>query len=236
MSPTTVRSKFSQMRLSTLSEDHIYEVHYVHPGEKIGFKLRRVRKGTVIYRMPDGTPALVRVCGNPIRAARPTAVKGAFRRAPEASMPDSVADFQPYEPLESTVSPSPVPAPDMRAGEPYTGFVPSADLAEPVESPIAAEAITPNVLAPAAAVAHSASSFGAGPLLGALGALGGVAALTGGSGGGGGGGGIVSPPIGGGGGVGPTATPEPNAVLFGLALLSSGGAAVFLRRRKAKRS
>jgi hypothetical protein len=236
MSPDMVRNTFSKMQLSTLSEDHIYEVHYVHPGEKIGYKLRRVRKGTVIYRMPDGTPALVRVCGNPIRPARPTAVRGAFRRAPEPGQPESVVDFQPYEPLEASVSPSPVPAPDMRAGEPYTGFVPVTDLAGPVEIPMAPEALGPDVLSPAAAAVHTASSFGAGPLLGALGALGGVAALTGGSGGGGGGGGIVIPPGGGGGGVVAPATPEPDAVFLGLALLASSGGTLILRRRKAKRA
>ncbi|MCW3100960.1 MAG: hypothetical protein JWL77_6578 [Chthonomonadaceae bacterium] len=236
MSPDMVRSAFSKLQLSTLSEDHIYEVHYVHPGEKIGYKLRRVRKGTVIYRMPDGTPALVRVCGNPIRATHPKAVRGAFRRAPEPGQPESALDFQPYEPLEASASPSPVPSPEMRVGEPYTGFVPLTDLPGPTEIPF-----TPDVLSPATAAAtavHTVSSFaGAAPILGALGALGGVAALAGGSGGGGGGGGgIIIPPGGGGGGVGPAATPEPNAVFLGLALLASSGGILVLRRRKAKRA
>lgn len=234
MSPDMVRSAFSKMHLSTLAEDHVYEVHYVHTGEKIGYKLRRIRKGTAVYRMPDGTPALVRVCGNPIRATHPKAVRGAFRRAPEPGQPETALDFQPYEPLEAAVEPSPVPSPEMRVGEPYTGFVPLPELPAPTEIPV-----TPSVLTPATAAAtavHTVSSFAsAAPILGALGALGGVAALAGGSGGGGGGGGIVPPINGGGGGVGPAATPEPNAVFLGLALLSSGGATLLLRRRKAKR-
>ncbi len=235
MSPDMVRSAFSKMRLSTLSEDHIYEVHYVHTGEKIGYKVRRLRKGTAVYRLPDGTPALVRVCGNPIKATGPTAVRGAFRRSPEAGQPETALDFQPDEPMGASVTPSPVPSPELRVGEPYTGFVPLTELPGPTEIPIA-----PDVLSPATAAAsavHAVSSFAnAAPILGALGALGGIAALSGGSGGGGGGGGVIPPIGGGGGGTGPAATPEPNAVLFGLALLSSGGASLVLRRRRAKRA
>ena len=233
MSPEMVRSAFSKMQISTLNEDHIYEVHYVHPGEKIGFKLRRVRKGTPIYRLPDGTPALVRVCGNPLKATRPKAVKGAFRRAPEPGAPETALDFQPYEPLETAVSPSPAPSPEMRVGEPYTGFTPLTDLPGPEAIPITPEILTPATIVPAAVNTVRGFSSAA-PILGALGAIGGIAALSGGSGGGGGGGGVIIPP--GGGGVGPVATPEPNAVFLGLALLSSGGATMILRRRKAKRA
>lgn len=236
MSPEMVRSAFSKMQLSTLNEDHIYEVHYVHPGEKIGFKLRRVRRGTPIYRLPDGTPALVRVCGNPIKATRPKAVKGAFLRAPEPGAPETALDFQPYEPLETLVTPSPVPSTEMRVGEPYSGFTPLTDLPGPEEIPITPEILTPETIVPAAV--NTVRSFSsAAPILGALGAIGGIAALAGGSGGGGGGGGAIIPPGGGGGGgVGPVATPEPNAVFLGLALLSSGGATMIMRRRKAKRA
>ncbi len=243
MSPEMVRSSFSKMRLSTLSEDHIYEVHYVHSGEKIGFKVRRLRKGTAIYRMPDGTPALVRVCGNPLRTTHPTAVRGAYRRAPEAGQPETALDFQPDEPMGAPPAPSPIPSPEMRVGEPYTGFVPIPELAAPTEIPVTPAFITP--AAATAAAVHTVSSFAnAAPILGALGALGGVAALSGGSGGNGGGGTVVVIPPGGGGGngggggggVGPAATPEPNAVFMGLALLSSGGATLILRRRKAKRA
>lgn len=250
MSPEMVRNAFSQMRLSTLSEDHVYEVHYVHSGEIIGYKVRRVRKGTAVYRLPDGTPALVRVCGNPIRDAHPKAVKGAFRRAPELGQPESAVDFQPYEPMESAVTPSPEPSFGPRVGEPYSGFVESPGL--PTEIPV-----TP-VLSPVAATAaavHAVSGFSnALPILGALGALGGLGALASGSGGSGsngvpllpvapgsGSGGPVIPIIP---GTGPVttplqpaaATPEPNSIFLALALLSSGGAGMLRRRRKANRA
>jgi hypothetical protein len=252
MSPEMVRSAFSKMHLSTLAEDHIYEVHYVHPGERIGYKVRRVRKGTAIYRMPDGTPALVRVCGNPIRATQPKAVRGAFRRAPELGQPESALDFQPYEPLEASVTPSPVPAEGLREGEFSSEFVESPGLEAPIEMPVGLGPV-----AAAATAVHTVSAFAnAVPILGALGALGGLGALAAGSGGGtpGGivpivppitnpGGGppviVVPPTTGGGGGVGPAApstTPEPNAVFLALALLSSGGVSLVRHRRKAKRS
>ena len=236
MSPGMVRMAFSKMRLSTLSEDHVYEVHYVHPGEKIGYKVRRVRKGTAIYRMPDGRPALVRVCGNPIRSTHTTAVRGAFRRAPEAGQPDSVLDFQPYEPLESNMTPSPAPAFGPRVGEPYTGFVESPELA--TEIPIAPIGLAP--VAAAATAVHTVSSFaGAVPILGALGALGALAAGSGSNGS------SAIPPANGPGPIIPpviippvpvsgssTVTPEPNAVLLTLALLSSGGVTLLRRRQR----
>ena len=241
MSPDMVRMAFAKMRLSTLAEDHVYEVHYVHPGEKIGYKVRRVRKGTAIYRMPDGTPALVRVCGNPIRATRPTAVRGAFRRAPEAGQPGNVLDFQADEPLEASVTPSPEPSFGPRVGEPYTGFV---EIPEAPEIPIAPIALPP--IAAAASAVHAVSSFaGAAPILGALGALGALAA--GGGGGSTGGGAVVPPSSGGGGTVTPpviippgtaigtaAVTPEPSSVLLVLALAASGSVSLLRRRRRCK--
>ena len=247
MSPDMVRSAFSKMHISTLAEDHIYEVHYVHPGERIGYKIRRMRKGTAVYRMPDGTPALVRVCGNPIRATKPTAVRGAFRRAPEFGQPESALDFQPYEPLEASLTPSPVPAEGLREGEFSSEFVESPGLPGPTEIPI-----TPIDLGPVAAAtsaAHTVSAFAnAAPILGALGALGGLGALAAGSGGGGTPGGVVPvvPPVTGGGNPpvivvppikpGPAQTPEPGSVFLGLALLSSGAVSLLRHRRKANRA
>ena len=239
MSPDMVRSAFSKMRLSTLTEDHVYQVHYVHPGEIIGYKVRRIRKGTAIYRLPDGTPALVRVCGNPIRAKQPKAVKGAHIVAPELGQTESALDFQPYEPLEATMMPSPEPSFGPRVGEPYTGFTESPD--------VAAEIPLVPVLAPAVSAVHAVSSFAnAVPILGALGALGGLGALASGSGGNGSGGVPIIPgggsgtPPGNGGGpvVTPPAapsTPEPNSVFLALALISSGGVSLIQRRRKSKR-
>lgn len=92
---------FEQLRLKPLTSDHVMEVHYVKAGEKkegekLVFKPRRVKKGTQVYCLPDGTPLLVRVCGNPIR----TRVSAAMYIA------GSIPDFKASE----TLIPRPVVA------------------------------------------------------------------------------------------------------------------------------
>ncbi len=248
MSPEMVRAAFSKMKLSVLSEDHVYEVHYVHPGEQIGYKIRRVRKGTAIYRMPDGTPALVKVCGNPIRATQPRAVRGAFRRAPELGEPEAALDFQPFEPLEAPAEAGPITAADMRDAEPFGGFIESPGLPGPSEIPI-----TPIDVVPAVAAVHTVSNFANAipAILAPVGALAGLLASSGESSGSAGTlpGAIIVPPITGNSGTpppvvtppiippvgtGPAAitTPEPNAALLAAALLSAGFAGWKTRRRK----
>ncbi len=62
---------FAQLHLKKLSNDHIMQVHFVRQGDKVEkliYKPRRVMAGTPVYCLPDGTPLLVRVCGNPIRS------------------------------------------------------------------------------------------------------------------------------------------------------------------------
>ena len=92
MPPQMVQTAMRQMRLSRLRQDRILEVFYVHPGEHIGYRLRRVRKGTWVYALPDGTPLLAWVCGNPLRK-----VLSARRTAPQTKLAANIPDFQPYE-------------------------------------------------------------------------------------------------------------------------------------------
>ena len=68
MAPPLVRGGFAQLRLSRMKKDQISRVYYVHPNEKLGYRLRRVKKGTLVFVLPDGSPALIQVCGNPMRA------------------------------------------------------------------------------------------------------------------------------------------------------------------------
>ena len=68
MTPPLVRGAFAQLRLSRMKTDQISRVYYVHPNEKLGYRLRRVKKGTLVFVLPDGSPALVQICGNPMRA------------------------------------------------------------------------------------------------------------------------------------------------------------------------
>lgn len=247
LSPEMVKVAFANMHLGVLTEDHIYEIHYVHPGEKIGYKVRRVRKGTAVYRMPDGTPALVKVCGNPIRAKQPTAVRGAFLRAPEFAQPETALDFQPYEALEAPANAAPVVVNNVRDAEPFAGFIESPAIPGPTEIPITPIEL-PAAAIPATAV-HAVSSFAnAVPaILAPLGALAGLLASSGGSGGSPIPGGAVIPPSGGGTPPiivippvvirpGATSTPEPSAAIMGAAMLSAGFAGMRFRRRIRKRS
>lgn len=68
MTPPLVRGAFAQLRLSRMKSDQISRVYYAHPNEKLGYRLRRVKKGTLVFVLPDGSPALVQICGNPLRA------------------------------------------------------------------------------------------------------------------------------------------------------------------------
>lgn len=84
---------FEQMHLKKLAADHIMQVHYVKGGlpakEELVFKMRLVRAGTPVYCLPDGTPILVCVCGNPIRT----------RVTPEFYNSAPVPNFNPRERL-----------------------------------------------------------------------------------------------------------------------------------------
>ena len=102
LSPSMVLRAFDNLRLAPLKHDEIFEVHYVHTGEVIGFKLRRVRKGTLVYAFPDGRPALVQVCGNPLRATAPISYPGPNPTS-SLGVPDFVAD-EPLEPQRSSPS------------------------------------------------------------------------------------------------------------------------------------
>jgi hypothetical protein len=107
LSPEMVRATFSQLHLTHLTRDMTLEVHYVHAKETIGAKVRRVRKGTAVFALPNGTPVLAQVCGNPLRSIK--AVKKLMNMLPVAvqsihsvarmSMVDDAPDFDSTEPL-----------------------------------------------------------------------------------------------------------------------------------------
>ncbi len=111
LSPEMVQATFATLRLTPLKQDRVMEVHYVHFGERIGAKARRLRKGTPVFALPDGTPVLAQTSGNPLRAIRgvhkqltqrPVAVPGVFKVAQMAVLSD-VPDFDPNEPLSAPV-------------------------------------------------------------------------------------------------------------------------------------
>ncbi len=103
LSPAIVRANFAHLHLTRLKRDIIMEVCYVHPGERIGVKVRRVRKGTVVFSLPNGTPVLAQVCGNPLhklaglnRRGKRSIVSPFTKKRRRADIPD----FDPSEPLD----------------------------------------------------------------------------------------------------------------------------------------
>jgi hypothetical protein len=90
--PAAIIRTFGRMHLIKLRQDLVGPILYVHPGERIGMRIRRLRKGTNIFVSPEGTPILVQICGNPLNS-----------RVPLAAAPSDtfVPDFQPYEPIEA---------------------------------------------------------------------------------------------------------------------------------------
>jgi hypothetical protein len=66
-SPQALRKAFAGMVLTRLNTDRVLRVYYVHQGETLGYRVRRVRRGTPVYALQDGTPVLAQVCGNPLR-------------------------------------------------------------------------------------------------------------------------------------------------------------------------
>jgi hypothetical protein len=128
LSPEMVRLAFGKMHLTRMPAARNFQVWYVHPGEQIGYKLRRVRKGTLIFAMPDGTPALVRLCGNPLRATLPnTATLNAFLRKPPTAQSSDVPDFDMNEEEQSLTRGSLASRPVPRSTAPPQDFVLSSE-------------------------------------------------------------------------------------------------------------
>lgn len=133
LSPAMVRTTFAGLHLTRLQRDMLLSVHYVHAGETIGSKVRRVRKGTPIFALPDGTPFLVKVCGNPLRGGDPRVqlrLRPSDREGPpevaRAADPDDVPDFDPTEPLNTPELPKPSSTITMRNAPPSLEVLPQS--------------------------------------------------------------------------------------------------------------
>ena len=67
MSPDMVRLAFGKLRLVRLEKPMNRRIYYVHRFETLGYKMRKVGQGTLVFAYPDGTPVLMQICGNPLR-------------------------------------------------------------------------------------------------------------------------------------------------------------------------
>ncbi|HLK55902.1 MAG TPA: hypothetical protein VKU00_05045 [Chthonomonadaceae bacterium] len=131
-----VREAFAHLKLTRLTLDQTFQVHYVHTGERIGYKVRRVRKGTPIYSFADGTPILVQVCGNPVRSKR------GFHLGtppPETELPATAVMFNENEALEAAPPNLMAELNGLRSVPPGTQLPPPLDFVEipdiPAEAP-----------------------------------------------------------------------------------------------------
>ena len=123
---------FGQLHLKKLTNDHIMQVHFVRQGDKaeqLIYKPRRVKAGTPVYCLPDGTPLLVRVCGNPIRT----------RVSPEYYSSVPVPDFDASE----TLTPAPTAlGSETASGPPTVNVAPPLAPLDPAPV-VAAEGVLP---------------------------------------------------------------------------------------------
>jgi hypothetical protein len=67
LSPEMIKAAFARLRLIRLKSSEVVRVYYVHKGELLGYKVRRMPKGALVFALPNGTPVLAQVCGNPLR-------------------------------------------------------------------------------------------------------------------------------------------------------------------------
>lgn len=108
MSPDAVRDQFRSLHHAVMSQDQIMRVYYAH-GDTLGYKLRRVKAGTPIFAFADGTPVLVQVCGNPLRA---TLIPPALAlQVPDFSPTEEVPGVSPNVPPQIAEAPMEVPSP-----------------------------------------------------------------------------------------------------------------------------
>ena len=71
MTPRMVKMAFSHLHVMRLASDTSLEIYYCHTneaGDTIGFRRRRVPRGTTVFAFADGTPAIIQACGKPTRA------------------------------------------------------------------------------------------------------------------------------------------------------------------------
>lgn len=244
MSPKMVRLAFESLKLTRTKKDMVNEIYYVHTGEQIGYKIRKLKKGALVFSGGDGTPILVAACGNPIRRTAPVlsaspAVKTYSEDEPV--VPAATADARTAYAMRTALPEDTLSAAAQSdlvlANDAVPADVPGPSFHESVPTPALRASSTGQLLAWAGGAAV------AGTLIGAISSGGhGSAGTTDGSNGGANGGGSNggadgSGGNGGGGGGTTTVAPEGD----GIVLLLAGGSGLVaagsvLRRRKKKQA
>ena len=148
LSPEMVRAAFSRLRLTRLQSDQIVRVYYVHNGERIGYKVRRIPKGTLVFALPNGIPILAQICGNPLRNTPLHPADISFR--------SDIPVFNPEEPLTTTSNQNgasdlpPIVRPFRSGAQTADDFTLEPDLPTSGQVPATPATIPPQGLAQAA--------------------------------------------------------------------------------------
>jgi hypothetical protein len=111
LSEQATLQQFVGIRLGKMPKTTPMLVYYFRPETgKWGYKLRTVKAGSNVFLKQDGTPFLMKICGNPIQKPAP-------KQAAQLS-PENVPVFNPTEPetdLRTDVAPDSTPEPFSRA-------------------------------------------------------------------------------------------------------------------------
>lgn len=107
LSPGQVRAAFARLRMRRLTRPLVCRVYYVRRGERLGYRVRRVPAGTRVFVMPNGQPALIVSCGNPLRQDLSAALV-----PPEMRRTARVRSLDETEPPEPPLMPDVEPPPD----------------------------------------------------------------------------------------------------------------------------
>lgn len=196
---------FGSLRLKRLTQDGVWDIYNVHHDGMVRRKNLHMRKGTLVFVDPNGTPILKQSCGNPMVPGSDQPKLESL--APIISSPDVSADVKPSlapdQPIIVAETPTIQPAPP----DVLTSAAPPTPTPTTVEVPITTDVAPPAGSVP---VGFGGSSIGTG-LIGFL------PILIGGIHGGGGGGGTTHhPPV-----------PEPS----GFYALALGGLVLAAKRR-----
>ncbi len=129
MSPQMVLLAFGDLHMTRTNTELVRKVYYAHTGEVIGYRVRRIKKGTDIFAYPDGTPILLAVCGNAVRPNKTAAAVSAqpkipyFTAAEEEIAPSKTVPGS-YYPSRSMTPEAPIAA---RETPPLPDFVVESD-------------------------------------------------------------------------------------------------------------
>lgn len=72
MTPDEVVAFLSQLKMGQLQADATFKIYSVPGTGYLKAHMERLKKGHMMFFMPDGTPALVALCGNPVIEGKDT--------------------------------------------------------------------------------------------------------------------------------------------------------------------